>query len=263
MEVIGSNIKYLRKKKGLTQDELAKNIGVNRAMIGSYEENRAVPKLSVLKDLAYFFNISIDDLAKLKLWEESHNFQSDHVAGSSLRILTTKVNTDNKELITTVPIQASAGYKNGYSDPEYISDLPHFSLPLHELSQERSYRVFQIKGDSMEPIKSGSYIICEYILNWDEIQDGTTYIVISKDEGIVYKRLYNKIQESSEIILKSDNKDYDDYSLKTEEIHEIWKALGFISFELPEPDTRYEPTVDQLHSMLLEMKQEINNLKKD
>ena len=69
MNTIGRNIKYLRKSKGLTQDELAKNIGVNRAMIGSYEENRAVPKLSVLRDIAYFFNISIDNLAKLKLWE--------------------------------------------------------------------------------------------------------------------------------------------------------------------------------------------------
>lgn len=260
MDVIGQNIKYLRKRKGLTQEELAKNIGVNRAMIGSYEENRAVPKLSVLKDIAFFFNIFIDELIKAKLWEESQktNF-TDFVKGDNLRVISTVVNNDDKELITTVPVQASAGYTNGYSDPEYIQELPHFSLPLTELSKERTYRIFQIKGDSMEPIKSGSYIICEYLGDWNEIYDGSPYILISKDEGIVYKRLYNKINESGEIILKSDNPEYDAYSIKVEEIFEIWKALGYISFSLPEPDNL---NVDKLHQMILEMKNDIEKLKK-
>ena len=71
MDKIGQNIKFLRKSIGLTQEELAKNIGVNRAVIGSYEENRATPKLSVLQDISYFFNISIDALIKQKLWEEA------------------------------------------------------------------------------------------------------------------------------------------------------------------------------------------------
>ena len=206
MDVIGQNIKHLRKIKGLTQEELAKNIGVNRAMIGSYEENRAAPKLSVLQDIAYYFSISIDDLVKVKLWEESKTTPlTDFVKGDNLRVISTIVDKEDKELITTVPIQASAGYTKGYSDPAYIEELPHFSLPLIELSKERTYRVFQIKGDSMEPIKSGSYIICEYLADWEEIYDGKPYILISKDEGIVYKRLYNKIKDSGEIILKSDN----------------------------------------------------------
>lgn len=261
MEVIGKNIKFLRKSRGLTQDELAKNIGVNRAVIGSYEESRATPKLSVLKDLAYFFNVSIDDLAKLKLWEESDiPTPSDSVTGKNLRVLSTIVDNENKELITTVPVQASAGYTNGYADPEYIEELPHFSLPLVELSQEKTYRVFQIKGDSMLPITSGSYIICEYLDNWEMIDDNKPYIVISKDEGIVYKRLINKILDTGEIILQSDNKEYSSYNLKVENIHEIWKALGFISFELPEPGN--DLSVNELHSMILDMKKEINQLKK-
>ncbi|MDA3953714.1 MAG: LexA family transcriptional regulator [Bacteroidales bacterium] len=259
MEYIGQNIKYLRKAKGLTQEELAKNIGVNRAMIGSYEENRAAPKLSVIQDIAYFFNISIDDLIKMKLWEESNTVISDFIKGDNLRVVSTVVDKNDKELITTVPIQASAGYTKGYSDPEFIGELPSFSLPLIELSNERTYRVFQIKGDSMEPIKSGSYIICEYLANWEDIKDGIPYILISKDDGIVYKRLYNNIKDNSEIILKSDNPEYDPYSIKVDEIHEVWKALGFLSFNLPEPD---ELSMSSLHNMILGMKNEIEQLKK-
>ncbi len=260
MDNIGKNLKYLRKSKGITQDELAKNIGVNRAMIGSYEENRAVPKLSVLKDIANFFGITIDNLAKLKLWEEQDiNKLNDLIKGDNLRVVNTIVDKDDRELITTVPIQASAGYTKGYADAEYIKELPHFSLPLVELSKERTYRVFQIKGDSMEPIKSGSYIICEYLANWENIKDGQAYILISKDEGIVYKRLYNKIEESQEILLKSDNTEYQSYTLKVEEVHEIWKALGYISFQLPDEQNI---DVNSLHSMILDLKSEINNLKK-
>jgi transcriptional regulator with XRE-family HTH domain len=258
MEYIAQNIKYLRKSKGLTQEELAHNIGVNRAMIGSYEENRADPKLTVLKDLAYFFKISIDNLIKSRLWEESYDSVQEFIKGDNLRVISTVVDQTDKELITTVPVQASAGYTNGYSDPDYIEELPHFSLPLAELSKERTYRVFQIKGDSMEPIKSGSYIICEYLANWDEIYDGKPYILISKDDGIVYKRLYNKINASGEILLKSDNPEYEAYSIKAEEVYEVWKALGFISFELPEPN---EITTQKLHSMILSMKNDIDKLK--
>ena len=264
MSIIGLNIKHLRKSKGLTQEELAKSLGVNRAMIGSYEENRAVPKLAVLQDIAYYFSILIDDLLKIKLWEKSkldleNKLASDYTKGSNLRIVSTVVDNEDKELITTVPIQASAGYTNGYSDPTYIEELPHFSLPLVELSKERTYRVFQIKGDSMEPLKSGSYIICEYLANWEEIIDNKAYILISKDEGIVYKRLVNKVKEAGEIILKSDNPEYSPYSINAEDVFEIWKALGFISFNLPETN---DLSNNKLHQMIIEMKKDIDNLKK-
>ena len=258
--MIGQNIKYLRKSKGLTQEEIANKIGVNRAMIGSYEENRAVPKLSVLQNIAHYFSISIDDLINTKLWEKSDdNSSSKYVKGDNLRIISTIVDKDDKELITTVPIQASAGYTKGYTDPDYIEELPHFSMPLMELSKERTYRVFQIKGDSMEPIKSGSYIICEYLQDWKEIIDGKPYIVITQDDGIVYKRLYNRINETGEIVLKSDNPEYNPYSLNIENVFEIWKALGFISFDLPEPD---ELSMNKLHHMVLEMKKDMDKLKK-
>ena len=261
MEIIGQNIKYLRKSKGLTQEDLANKIGVNRAMIGSYEENRAVPKLSVMQIIAHYFSISIDELINIKIWEESSvsSVSEKHVKGENLRVLSTIVDKSDKELITTVPIQASAGYTRGYADPDFIDELPHFSLPLNELSKERTYRVFQIKGDSMEPIKSGSYVITEYLSDWNDVSDGKTYIVVTKDEGIVYKRVYNKLVEQKEIILKSDNPDYEPYAMKIENILELWRALGFISFDLPKPD---DLNINKLHQMIMELKSEVKTLKK-
>lgn len=261
MEIIGQNLKYLRKRHGLTQEELAVKLGVNRAMIGSYEENRAIPKLPVMQVITQYFGVTIDELTNTKLWESNpESIIEKRTKGDNLRILNTVTDNTEKELITSVPIQASAGYTKGYADPEFVEELPCFSLPLNELSKERTYRVFQIKGDSMEPIKSGSYIITEYLANWNDIVDGETYVVITLNEGLVYKRLYNRIQNQNEIILKSDNPEYQPYSVSIEDVLEVWKALGFISFSLPRPN---ELDVNQLHQMILDMKNEINSLKKN
>lgn len=266
MESIGENIRHLRKSKGLTQGELAQKVGVNRAMIGSYEENRAIPKLSVLQKLAHYFSITIDEMINKKMWEQSntgpHETQiSTYAKGKNLRILSTVVNEANKELITTVPVQAAAGYTRGYADPDFIGELPHFSLPLVELSKEKTYRVFQIKGDSMEPVQSGSYIICEYVANWNEVMNSKPYIVITKDDGIVYKRVYRTPENPEQIILKSDNPDYEPYNIKLEEVFEIWKALGYISFDLPEKTD--ELNLSHLHDMIIDLKSEVESLKKD
>jgi len=86
----------------------------------------------------------------------------------------------------------------------------------------------------MDPIKTGSYILCEYFENWKDIKDGETYIVITKDDGIVYKRLNNRISEIGALVLNSDNPEYSPYNIHIDNVIEIWSALGLISFDLPE-----------------------------
>lgn len=257
---LGLNIKYLRKVRNLTQDQLADKIGVNRAMIGSYEEGRAVPKLPALQILSHYFNVSIDSLVNIDLSTESSSAgdtQNIDSAGKNLRILTTLVDRNDKELITLVPVKASAGYAKGYSDPDYVETLPKFSLPFTELSRERTYRAFQISGNSMEPIPSGAYIICEYLQNWSDVKGGKTYIVVTKDDGVVYKRLYNN--DNDTLLLKSDNPEYNPYTIPLNSISEIWKALGYISFSLPEPD---EMHLGKLAAMVYKMQTELDELKK-
>jgi len=174
-------------------------------------------------------------------------------------VLSTIVDKNNKELITVVPIKAAAGYLNGYADPEYIEELPVFDFPLKEISAERTYRIFQIQGDSMEPLPSASYIITEYVDNWNAIKDGKTYIILTKEDGLVYKRIYNHIEEKNQLELVSDNHLYAPYNINIEVVLEVWKALGYISFELPEPNVS---SIAKLTNMLYELKTEVEQLKK-
>jgi transcriptional regulator with XRE-family HTH domain len=254
---LGPNIKFLRKKLGLTQDQLAEKIGVNRPAIGSYEEGRASPKIQALQDLSIFFNIPIDQLINSDLSREGIVEKEEIHYSAPARVLTTVVDHDNRELITVVPAKASAGYLNGYADPEYVGSLPHFALPLPEIAKERTYRAFQVRGDSMEPIPTGAYIIGEYLTNWHDIKDGKTYVLVTRDEGVVYKRVY--LHPSGELWLKSDNPMYEPYTIHTNRLLEIWKAVGYISSVLPEPDA---PTINKLSVMIHEMRNEIDGLKR-
>jgi transcriptional regulator with XRE-family HTH domain len=256
--LLGTNLKFLRKAKNLTQDQLADKIGVNRAMIGSYEEGRAVPKLSAMQDIAHYFGITIDALICNDLSTSISNpvEQKADTKGDNLRILSTIIDRDNNELITLVPAKASAGYPKGYADPDYIDSLPRFSLPFDEFAKERTYRAFQINGDSMEPIPSGAYIVSEYIQDWHDIKDGKTYILVTRDEGVVYKRVY--LHPSGELWLKSDNPIYDTYTIHLSRLLEVWKAVGYICTTIPEPDA---VSLSKLSTMVLEMKQEIAGLK--
>lgn len=224
MNYLTQNIRFLRKQEHLTQQQFADRLGVKRSLIGAYEEGRAYPKIVVIQKLSEEFMLSIDELINVDLQRKCPRKKQ------MLQILPVVVDCDNRELIPIVPEKASAGYLSGMSDPEYIRQLPVFSMPVPELSAERTYRVFQIKGDSMLPVQPGAYVFCVYVESLSDIKDGHSYIVITKDEGIVYKHVYRS--EDKCLLLVSDNKIYSPYSLKYDSVVEIWKAKGVLSFNL-------------------------------
>ncbi len=55
-------LQELRKKKGLTQEELAEALYVSRTAISKWESGRGYPSIDSLKDISKFFSVSIDDL---------------------------------------------------------------------------------------------------------------------------------------------------------------------------------------------------------
>lgn len=226
---ISENIRRLRKSKELTQAQLASKIGVNRSVIGAYEEGRAEPRLETLVNLAHYFDVSIDFLVR------GSEVGKIDLAGNHLRVIPITVDrSTDKELITVVPLKASAGYLSGYGDLDYVDSLPRFSLPLQELKQDRTYRAFQIEGDSMLPILPGTYVLGQFVQDWNHIRNRESYVVITEEEGIVFKRLVNNIDSDASLTLKSDNPSYTDLELPIVHVREIWKAVGFISFTMPD-----------------------------
>ena len=259
MSFLNSNIRYLRREQGLTQGDLAEKIGIKRSLVGAYEEHRAEPRIATIQKLSYFFQVPLDTLINTDLKEGGERPQVD-TSGKTLRVLPIVVTPEDNELITVVPGNAEAGYADSYADPEYIETLPNFSLPVAELYPDQSYRLFQIKGDSMLPVTSGSYIICSYVDNWNEIKDGKCHIVVTRDRGVVYKRLWKRI-DTRELLMQSDNPVYKPYSLEASEVREIWRALGCLSFDLPEPENAGVFDMQQIGVLLNQIHRDVQGLK--
>ena len=220
MSNIGKNIVYLRKKNKWTQDDLASILKVKRSLIGSYEEERASPKLDLIYKMIELFDISMEDLVSKNLAETT--VKDDYTS----RRLLMKLNSTAKEhSIVFVPLKASAGYLNGYADPEFLDELNTFTLPM---IAPGNYRAFEIVGDSMLPTPSGSVVIAEKEESFDNIKPTNAYILLSKNEGIVYKRI-NKVNESEELALISDNPVYQPYKVKYTDVLEMWKAVYVLS----------------------------------
>jgi transcriptional regulator with XRE-family HTH domain len=256
MSKISENIKYLRKQKGLTQQQFADNMEIKRSLVGAYEEERADPKYDLLQKFSEYFELSIDELINDTIndkWKKKPN-----LSASNVRVLSITVDKDDNENIELVPVKASAGYLNGYADPEFVGALPKFSLPMFKSG---TFRAFEIKGDSMLPLSSGSVIISEYVENWNDLKVGETAVVVSKNEGVVYKRMGSKLKQDKGLKLVSDNPIYDPYYVMAEEIVEIWKAKAFISTDLPQPAP--EPTMESLTTMMSQMQKSISELKKN
>ncbi|KEZ94301.1 helix-turn-helix transcriptional regulator [Nonlabens ulvanivorans] len=62
MSKIGNKITQLRKEKGWSQSELAKQIKASREAIGKYERDEAIPSVETAKNIADVFDVSLDYL---------------------------------------------------------------------------------------------------------------------------------------------------------------------------------------------------------
>lgn len=257
-----SNIKFLRKRQSRTQDDVATALKMKRSTLSGYENDVAQPNVSVLVAFSGYFNVAIDTLIKvdLKSLKESQISQLENgfdvfLKGTGLRVLVSTVDAENHENIELVPEKAKAGYTTGFSDPDYMKELPVFQLPF--LSREKKYRTFQISGDSMLPIPNGSWVTGEFLQDWRAVKTGTACIVITREEGVVFKVIENKLKHDQTLVMHSLNLTYKPYSISAQNIHEIWLFVHFISSSLPE--THEEP--QNLEQTVAGLQQEIVQIK--
>jgi len=249
---INENIRYLRKKKGWTQDKFSKIIGIKRSLIGAYEEGRAYPRLNNLLKITDVFGISLDNI----LTKDVKKIPEDCLKSSNdekVKVLSITVDDNGNENIELINQKASAGYLNSYSDFEYIEKLPKFQLPFLKISG--TYRAFEINGDSMLPLKSGSIVIGKYVDSLSSIKSNHTYVLLTESEGITYKRV--SLEEGGNIKLMSDNIIYKPYYLSFNEIIELWQAIAFFSYDLPKPNDE----INRLQNVVQSIQSDINNIK--
>lgn len=222
MSYLGSNIKYLRNRKKWSQASLAEQLDVPRSSLSDYERGHTFPGIDCLVKICEIFDVSLDDLVRTQL---SHK-DLEIIRNKDLRVLAISVDSDNKSNIELVDTKAEAGYLEQFNNPEYIRDLPKISFPN---IPEGTFRGFEIQGDSMLPLMPGSIVICSYVEKIEHIRDNKTYVIISRDSGVVYKRV-RKDTESNSLLLMSDNDLYFPYKIPYSDVAEIWQYYAHLSF---------------------------------
>ena len=246
MAVSNQNLKYLRKLRGWTQEEFANKLRIKRSLLGAYEEERAEPRIDVLEVVCDIFKLTLDDILRKDLSDNKGNYLAKRRAMKLAQ---------GRPDIPFVPIKAAAGYLAGFEDPEFIDELNTFTLPM---LSGGNYRAFEIVGDSMLPTPSGSVIVGEKLENLDDVKNNVACIVVSRNEGIVYKRVQKNGRQKNKLTLVSDNPVFHPYTVNAEEVLEMWQAQVVIS----RTNSQNRWDMSQLATVVSDLQQQVTSLKK-
>lgn len=282
--MFGKNLKHLRKKNGLNQQEIADLVEKGDGTISNWEKGTAEPSFADINEISKYFRVSMNDMLFTDLSIESpieekkeikNRLNASPKASRSASLISKNrlnepsgeytrmpkvvtIDSTGADNITFVPIRASAGYLAGYEDPEFIQTLPTYKLP--GLSHG-TFRVFEIYGHSMVPtFFESDRIVCRYVENFNEIRDNRVYTVVTRREGIVAKRVVNRLSREGKLILNSDNQrhpgEYPPIILDPEEVLEIWYGVMYLSRQMREPGEIYNRLIDvESRLTLLEQRQ--------
>ena len=126
----------------------------------------------------------------------------------------------------------------------------------HIIAFLKKFRAFPADGDSMPPYKNGTYIVGKYVENLSDLKTDRTYVFITINDGISYKRF--QFHEADGIWVKADNQFYEPYKIPLPEIKEIWEFACSINTKEYEPDEFVE---HHIQNFITEIKTDIKQIK--
>jgi transcriptional regulator with XRE-family HTH domain len=246
--MLANNLKYLRRQRKETQEHVADALEINRTTYADYERGKTEPIASLLLKIARYFDVNPTDLLTIDLGVplfHQRNSEPPNIYVDGLRVVAVTVNDNRKENIELVPVNAVAGYAIGFSNPEFIQDLPRFNLP--GLS-DGTYRAFEIQGKSMPPIHQGFIVVGRYVDQWQDLKNGKRYILVLKNEGVVFKRVINEIGQNRKLVLFSDNPEFLPFTVSVTDVFEAWEMVAYLGFP-DDPSNTSEAIFDKLQAI--------------
>lgn len=289
MSTASRNIRHLRRKYQFTQEEMARKLGIKRSLLGAYEEDRANPRLDVLVKAAEIFNMSVDQLVSDSLVDapsenvapkstlntvkpsegksranlsQSSTYRRQKISESFHKDKASAI--QSVQALRLVPSEEFNHYFYNAVEEAYLEKLPLLRIPGLPPSN-RPYRAFEVDDESMSPVENGAVVVARQEENVQQIKDGKLYVLVTRTEGVIFRRVYNHIQKSGELLLEALNPAFTQQQLSVmgREV-EAWEVLLYISRHLP-AGTPQEDTsaldLPQLTRLVLDLQQEVIRLK--
>jgi phage repressor protein C with HTH and peptisase S24 domain len=262
MDTIGERIKSVLVRHSVTQKKFAEDLGITEVAVSNYMNKDRVPNTEVLIKIKQLFNdvdlnwllIGVETLKESQILNNIFR-EPDLIYNNGLPKV---ISTDHQgeENILLVPHYAQAGYLDGYGDPEFLESLPSYRLPKID---NGTFRIFEVKGHSMIPtLHDGSLAVGEWCENLEDIKDDQIYIIVTKVDGIVIKRVLNRVNKYNNLYLKSDNRsEYPAYTITPDQVLEIWKLKTAFIYNFTNPADMYDRLTD-LEAEMMQIKQSLN-----
>lgn len=248
MEVVMKRFTDLRRELGYTQSDFASLLGISNTT-ADIERGRTKLSGKVVAELLKQFKVN-------PLWLFGESTQK-YLAVTNVSVIpkVVTVNSSENENMVLVNAKAAAGYPQNIQDTSWYRQLPAFDMPLPEF-RNATYRGFQIEGDSMLPnLKPGEWVLAKAVEGLQDINPNKIYVVVLQDAVLVKK--IERSPDPSIISLISINESYPPYSVKTEQLQELWQVSSKITFGVDA--TSEKGLLKQLQESMDELK---NQLKK-
>lgn len=278
MATIFSNIKervlYISESKGITREKFFEDLGITYGNFKGKAKEKALSSDVLAKIITKYPEISSEWLLTgngemLKGEGATEVIKTPpveiiapiKVEGRSLmpKVIVLKDEDVEEERIPLVPVMAQAGYLQGYDDPQYIKELPMYNLPG---MRNGTFRIFQVEGLSMYPtLQSGSYVVGQFVEDWEHISDNRIYVVVST-EGVIVKRVLNRIEKYGSLYCKSDNRVFPHINVRLNDVREIWECKMHLSFDFLDPVPEYQKIAD-LEADVQFLKQRVEQLEEE
>jgi phage repressor protein C with HTH and peptisase S24 domain len=227
MTYLKDNLLFLRKKKQVTQGELAEELALGRTTITNYESGLSEPNFEILTKIVKYFDVSMEDILNIDMQLDKK--------GSSVakNLILNKKKVDDLVPVTgsipLIPIEAFAGISN---NTDYSIDFnkieERYIIPLFN---EAADFLISVRGVSMLPkYNNGDIVACKFINDRLYIQWNRIYVIDTFTQGVMIKRILPS-DKTDHYLLRSDNKEYPDFLIPQTDIRNIALVLGGIILE--------------------------------
>jgi transcriptional regulator with XRE-family HTH domain len=253
-------LRHYRVLKGVTQKELAEEIGTNNTTVSNWEKGISKPDMDTLVRLSNYFGIAVDEL--IFFGEKPTQTQEQR------RPIITSVKEGDFVSIPIVDISAAAG--SGAINGDHVDVKDIIRLPRNMVRRGDTYHCVQIVGQSMAPtLQNGGYIISRLLdrSEWSHLKDQYIYVVTTNDGKTYVKRIKDRLDKRGFIVCTSDNPDkmaFRDFDVLAADLQNLWEVEWYLSSNLPNIHATYYSKLQDLEDNFEDFKatmlQEIKKL---
>jgi phage repressor protein C with HTH and peptisase S24 domain len=278
MNSINSRIKSLIDALGVSQNAFAKALNTSGSRVSNITSERNKPDSDILTEiLGVYRNVNPDWL----LLGEGEIFRTMNISGAKnkdvqpIRTTNSTSNSKSKVLdvhrleepsgkyivssqndLTAVPlldIAAAANSTSGFLAPDRPETIDHLMLPASMIKRGRQNYAFRVVNDSMEPtLYVDDVIIVTHIEpgNYDQLREDRVCVLVTKNKGVIVKRIRNRLKENNLVRCRSDNKFYHSFNVYSDDLLNIFEVRCKISFNLPNVTAGLQAQINKLEDRI-------------